>query len=132
MANSNNVKTFNDFWPRYLRAHGSRLSQAFHLGGLVLSVALAVALISCGMIFFLLLAIVPAQIGAAIGHWLGKRSDHLGKRSDHVVDDHPDWAALADLRMCALLVTGRLGREMTRMAELASAPSSPALSANRA
>jgi hypothetical protein len=118
MANSTNINNFNDFWPRYLRAHRSRLSQAFHLGGLVLSVALAAALISCGMIFFLLLAIVPAQIGAAIGH-------KLGKRSDHVVHEHPDWAALADLRMCALLVTGRLGREMSRLAELASAPSSP-------
>src|SRR5579871_6639850 len=110
MANVRNVSTFKDFWPRYLRAHGSRASQAFHLGGVLLSVALAVALLSCGMIFFLVLAIIPAQIGAAIGH-------KLSPRKDQAVEDHPDWAALADLRMCALLVTGRLGRELAKLAE---------------
>src|SRR5262245_55667229 len=113
MANSNKINNFRDFWPRYLTAHRSRLSQAFHLGGLLLSFALAAALLSCGMVFFLVLAVAPAQIGAAIGH-------KLSPRADHAVDEHPHWAALADLRMCALLVTGRLGREIARLAELSS------------
>ena len=118
MANRNNVSTFNEFWPRYLRSHGSRASQAFHFGGLVLSLALAAALLSCGMVFFLVLAIVPAQIGAAIGH-------KLSPRRDRAVEDHPDWAALADLRMCGLMVTGRLEREIAALAELPSVPSTP-------
>ena len=123
MATAKNVRTFKDFWPRYLRAHRSRASQAFHLGGVLLSIALAAALLSCGMIFFLVLAIIPAQIGAAIGHKLSPRKE------DPAVEDHPDWAALADLRMCALLVTGRLGREASKLAELPSVPSTPGLAA---
>ena len=123
MANSNKINSFSDFWPRYLRAHRSPLSQAFHLGGLLLSIALAAALVSCGMIFFLSVAIAPAQIGAAIGH-------KLSPRADRTVDEHPDWAALADLRMCALLLTGRLGREIARLADLSSTPSTPSLSAS--
>ena len=123
MANSNKINSFSDFWPRYLRAHRSPASQAFHLGGLLVSFALAAALVSCGMIFFLVLAVVPALIGAAIGHWLSPKADHS-------VDEHPDWAVLADLRMCALLVTGRLGREIARLAELSSTPSTPSLSAS--
>jgi hypothetical protein len=122
MANTVKVNSFSDFWPRYLKAHRSRASQAFHLGGLVLSVILAAALLSCGMVFFLMLAIVPAQIGAAIGHKLSPRKDPL-------VEDHPDWAAIADLRMCGLLVTGRLGGELARVAELPSVPSTPRLAA---
>lgn len=122
MATAKNVRTFKDFWPRYLRAHRSRVSQAFHLGGVLLSIALAAALLSCGMIFFLVLAIIPAQIGAAIGH-------KLSPKKDPAVEDHPDWAALADLRMCALLVTGRLGREASKLAELPSVPSTPSLAA---
>ncbi|HEX4335215.1 MAG TPA: DUF962 domain-containing protein [Polyangiaceae bacterium] len=122
MANSSNVNTFNDFWPRYLRAHRSRASRAFHLGGVVLSVALAAALVSCGMIFFLVLAIVPAQLGAAIGH-------KLSPRKDRVLEDHPDWAAVADVRMCSLMVTGRLGREIAALAELPSVPSTSNLAA---
>ncbi len=122
MANSRNVTTFREFWPRYLRAHRSRASQAFHLGGVVLSVALAAALLACGMVFFLVLAIVPAQIGAAVGH-------KLSPKKDPAVEDHPDWAALADLRMCGLLVTGRLGREVARLADLPSVPSTAGLAA---
>jgi hypothetical protein len=122
MASRKNVSNFREFWPRYLRAHGSRASQAFHLGGLVLSIALAAALISCGMVFFLVLAIVPAQIGAAIGH-------KLSPKKDRAVEDHPDWAALADLRMCALLVTGKLEREIASLAEVPSVPSTPGLAA---
>ena len=121
MENYKNISSFNDFWPVYLRAHRSRASQAFHLGGLVLSVALAAALVSCGMVFFLVLAIVPAQIGAAIGH-------KLSPRKERTVEDHPDWAALADLRMCALMLTGRLKREMAQFVELPSVPSTPRLS----
>jgi hypothetical protein len=123
MANSNKINNFKDFWPHYLTAHRSPLSQAFHLGGLLLSFALGAALLSCGMIFFLVLAVAPAQIGAAIGH-------KLSPRSDRTVDEHPHWAALADLRMCALLVTGRLGREIARFAELSSTPSTPSFSAS--
>jgi hypothetical protein len=122
MANRTNVRTFTDFWPRYLRSHGSRASQAFHLAGLLLSIALAVALISCGMVFFLVLAVVPAQIGAAIGH-------KLSPRRDRTVEDHPDWAAVADIRMCALLVTGRLGRQIAALSEPPSVPSTPGLAA---
>jgi hypothetical protein len=123
MANSNKINSFRDFWPRYLSAHRSPLSQAFHLGGLLLSLALAAALVSCGMLFFLVLAVVPAQIGATIGH-------KLSPRGDRTVHEHPHWAAVADLRMCALLVTGRLGREIARLADLSSSPSTPSLSAS--
>src|SRR5262245_7744705 len=118
MANVSNVTSFKDFWPVYLRAHHSPASQAFHLGGLALSVALAAALLSCGMVFFLVLAVAPAQIGAAIGH-------KLSPRKERAVEDHPDWAALADLKMCGLMLTGRLEREMARLAELPSVPSTP-------
>src|SRR5262249_51063743 len=119
--NVTNISTFSDFWPLYLRAHRSRASQALHLGGLLLSVALGAALVSCGMVFFLVLAVVPAQIGAALGH-------KLSPRKERAVEDHPDWAALADLKMCALMLTGRLKREMAQFVELPSVPSSPRLS----
>jgi len=120
MENVKKVGSFSEFWPVYLRAHRSRASQACHLGGLLLSLAVAAALISCGMIFFLVLAVAPAQIGAALGH-------KLSPRTDPAVDEHPDWAAFADLKMCALMLTGRLRSELAKLAELPSVPSTPRL-----
>jgi len=57
------------------------------------------------MIFFLVLAVVPAQVGAFVGH-------KLSPRQDAVSAEHPDWAALADLKMFALAATGRLDGEL--------------------
>jgi hypothetical protein len=105
MKKSQKIDTFQDFWPEYLRAHESRASRIAHFVGILLSLVLAAALVSCGMVFFLLLATVPAQIGAWLGH-------KLSPRKDRVSDEHPDWAALADLKMFGLALTGRLGGEL--------------------
>ena len=105
MKESSKINTFQDFWPEYLRAHASRASRIAHFVGILGSLVAAAALLSCGMVFFLVLAIVPAQIGAAVGH-------KLSPRADEVSADHPDWAAIADLKMFALAATGRLDREL--------------------
>lgn len=113
-----NVSTFQEFWPLYLRAHSSRASRAAHFAGLALSALTAAAMISCGMVFFLALAAVPALIGAKIGH-------RLSPRADAVSAEHPDWAVVADVKMFALFIAGRLGKELAKAADL---PSRPALS----
>lgn len=123
MKNNSNISSFEAFWPQYLRAHKNPLSRAMHFAGLVLSLAMAGALLSCGMVFFLLLAIIPAQLGAWLGHKLSPRHDHLS-------EEHPDWAALADVKMFWLFLTGRLGTEIAKYADVPSTPSRPRLSAS--
>jgi hypothetical protein len=120
MKNRNEVRTFNEFWPLYLQAHSSRASRAFHLGGLALSAAAAMWMLAHGLIFFIVLAAVPALLGAALGH-------RMSPRSIKVIDEAPAWAALADLKMFGLALTGRLGREM-KSVDRPSLPSRPAWS----
>ncbi|HEX7668584.1 MAG TPA: DUF962 domain-containing protein [Polyangiaceae bacterium] len=122
MNKINKIDTFSEFWPRYLRAHASPASRACHFAGILLSALTAVALLSCGMVFFLVLAIIPAQIGAWAGH-------KLSPRRDTVSEEHPDWAAIADVKMFALAVTGRLGRELAKFTDVPSQPSRPSFSA---
>jgi hypothetical protein len=123
MTKSNKINSFSEFWPEYLRAHASAPSRAFHFAGILLSLVTAAALLSCGMVFFLVLAIIPAQIGAWAGH-------KLSLRRDSVSAEHPDWAAFADVKMFALAVTGRLERELAKIADLPSQPSRPSFSAS--
>jgi hypothetical protein len=103
MENTSNIKTFSDFWPTYLEEHASRTSRWCHLGGLIVAAVLAAALVSIGMFFFLPLAVVPAHLGARLGH-------RLSPRTATVVAESPVWGAAADLKMCALMLTGRLDR----------------------
>ena len=117
MKKVNKINSFGEFWPAYLKAHSSPASRAFHFAGIVLSLATAAALVSCGMVFFLVLAIVPAQLGAWMGH-------KLSPREEAGLSEHPDWAALADVKMFALAATGRLGSEMRKLSQ------GPALSAS--
>ncbi len=124
MKNINEVRTFNEYWTHYLSAHSNGTSRALHFGGLVLSAASAVWLIAHGLIFFLVLAAVPAMIGAWLGHRLSPRKEHV---LDDIVDEHPEWAVRADLKMFALAITGRLGSELARVRDIAL-PSRPALS----
>ncbi len=105
MQTSINTNSFNEFWPEYLRAHGSRLSRAFHFAGIALSAAVTAALLACGMVFFLPLAVVPAFVGARVGH-------KLSPRKDRISEEHPEWAVRADLKMFGLFVTGRLGKAL--------------------
>lgn len=114
MNNRNDMK-FNEFWPSYLRAHSSRASRAFHFAGLALSALTAAALLACGMVFFLVLAAIPAMIGAAIGH-------RLSPKDDTVSPEHPDLAVLADLKMFGLFLTGRLEREIAKVTDTPSRP----------
>src|SRR5258706_16011065 len=109
MKNTNKYDSFNEFWAGYVLEHASRISRAFHVSGVVLSALAAAVLVSTGMVFFLVLAVVPAIIGASLGHKLSPRheSDLAGER--------PEWAARADLRMAVLALSGRLGREIERV-----------------
>lgn len=122
MENVNKSNSFNEFWAGYLLGHDSRVSRAFHVGGVLVSVAFAAALVATGMVFFLVLATIPALLGAYVGHKLSPRHDGAfgGER--------PEWAALADVKMAALAVTGRLGREIERVRESSVRPSRPAWS----
>jgi hypothetical protein len=93
--------SFDEFWIAYLRAHSNPKVAGFHVLGTALSVAAFAAIVGCGMVFFAAFAAVPAQLFAAIGHWLVAEPDDV---SPH----RPDWAAVANLRLLWLALGGRL------------------------
>jgi hypothetical protein len=104
MENIRSFNSFEEYWPTYLAAHASRASQACHLAGVMLGVLTAVALVCVGLLPFVPLAVVPAQLGATVGHRLSPR------KASALESESPFWGAAADLKMCALLVSGRLDR----------------------
>ena len=92
---------FEEFWIAYLRAHANPKTAMFHVAGVALALVLLGAMLSCGMVFFAVFAVVPAQVCASVGHW-------LTGEPDTVSPTRPDWAAAASVRMFWLAITGRL------------------------
>ncbi|MBM4361151.1 MAG: DUF962 domain-containing protein [Deltaproteobacteria bacterium] len=125
MNELNKIETFSDFWPVYLRAHSSAASRAWHVAGLVGGALVAGALLATGMVFFLAAALVPVHLGAYLGHRLSLRTADL-----RLVEERPGWAAVAELKMARLMLTGHLEPELRRAAgrRAGPGPSRPAWS----
>ena len=99
-------RTFADFWPHYLDAHRGRLNRALHAVGTCTFLVLMCYAICSGP--WWLLALAP--VGGYGLAWLG----HLVARTHPASFHHPLWSLRADFKMCALMLCGRLAREVAR------------------
>jgi hypothetical protein len=99
--------TYDAFWLRYLRAHGSPATRALHYAGSLLAlVALVVAVARLDWHFFIVVPVIGYGF-AWIGHFTVEhnRPETFG---------HPFWSLFSDFRMLALFLTGRLAPHLAR------------------
>lgn len=101
-------KTFDEFWPHYLRAHCSRRSRILHVVGTV-----------AALVFFVLFLvtlhpgwIVAAAVSAYGLAWTGHL---LFEKNAPATFSHPLWSLRGDLKMVWLTLTGRIGDEVARV-----------------
>lgn len=110
-------KSFDEFWPHYLREHARPATRAYHYAGTSLVVLLAIGAVVSGN--WLLLAVVPvAGYGFA---WAGHA---FAEHNRPATFTYPRWSLVADFKMWALWLSGRLGPELAR-AGVAPAQSEP-------
>jgi hypothetical protein len=98
-------RTFDEFWPFYLREHRRPATRALHYAGTTFVVLIAAAAVATGS-WMLLLALPLAGYGFA---WT---SHAAVERNRPATFAHPLWSLAADFRMYWLWLTGRLGREL--------------------
>ncbi len=100
-------KSFQSFWPYYLREHRRPRTRALHYAGTSLVVALAIFAIASRN-WWLLLAIPLAGYGFAwVGHF-------FVERNQPATFTYPAWSLAADFKMWWLWLTGRLAPELKR------------------
>ena len=100
--------TYREFWPQYLALHADRRSRALHYAG-TLGAAAALVLAAVEQDWRWLLAVPAVGYAPAwLGHVMfeGNRPATFG---------HPLWSLFSDIRMLALLLTGRLAGEIARL-----------------
>ncbi len=101
------IRHYRDFWPFYLREHGKPLTRALHC----LGTAVGLVLLGAGLVTadWRLLAGAPVVSYGIV--WI---SHALIERNCPATVKYPHWSLASDLRMFALLLAGRLGRELER------------------
>jgi hypothetical protein len=100
------IQTFAEFWPFYVREHSAPACRALHFIGstLVLVVIAAAATYNW---WLLLLAPVVGYGFAWIGHFAIEKNKPASFK-------YPLWSFLADWKMWAMMLTGRMGAEVAK------------------
>lgn len=98
-------KSFAEFWPFYLREHARPRTRAFHYAGTSLVILFGIAALLTGKLW-LFLAMPVAGYGFA---W----ASHAAiERNRPATFTYPGWSLLADFKMWALWLSGRLDTEL--------------------
>ncbi len=104
----NQITTFDQFWLHYLREHADAKTRGLHFTGLVLAIALAVALLAMDAPLYSLLVVPIVPYGFAwAGHFL---YEHNNPTTFH----YPLWSLISYFRMFRYWLIGRLPAELQR------------------
>jgi hypothetical protein len=99
-------QSFAEFWPFYVREHSVPACRALHFVGSALAVAVLVAAILYSP--WLLVAVPIVGYGFAwIGHFMIEKNRPASFK-------YPLWSFIADWKMWALMLTGRMGAEVAK------------------
>jgi hypothetical protein len=103
--------SFAQFWPHYVLAHRQPLTRIFHATGTLIGWALVVTAIVRGNWWYVLAALIVPYALAWFSHL-------FVEHNRPATFGHPLWSWLADQKMVAMALTGKMGREVERCAAI--------------
>ncbi len=107
MAESQEFRTYEDFFTFYLAQHADAGNRRMHAVGTLLGLLVAIAAFLTHHPWYALLWI-PLGYGFA---WTGH---YLFEKNKPATFGHPLWSFISDFRMLGLMLTGRLSARMKR------------------
>lgn len=104
---SESPRTFAEFWPLYVRAHRHPLTRLLHLVGTLSGWVLLLSALLLWTWWLIPLALVVGYAFAWISHF-------FVEHNKPATFGHPGWSWLADQKMVALMVAGKMDDEVRR------------------
>jgi len=102
---SDRFRSFDEFWPHYLREHGHPTTRALHIFGTWAALCVLALGLLAGPWWLILL--VPI-----IGYGFAWVAHLFVERNRPTTFTYPAWSLRGDLQMAWFAVTGRLNREL--------------------
>ncbi len=102
------IRTYREFWPHYVGEHRVPMCRALHYVGTFAGVSLAGFGVATAAPLWIVLGLVCGYGPAWVGHFFVEGNRPATFR-------YPLWSFVSDFRMLGLAVTGRMGREVTRL-----------------
>lgn len=102
------MKTFDEFWPFYLREHSRRTTRRLHFIGTSLAVLIALYAIATRQPRYILAALLCGYAFAWVGHFFVEHNKPATFR-------YPLWSFRGDFRMLGLALSGKLPAELDRL-----------------
>ena len=112
----NEPRTFPEFWTFYVLAHRQPLTRIFHTAGTLTGWALLVAAIVLRKPWYLLAAFAVPYAFAWFSHF-------FVEHNRPATFGHPLWSWLADQKMVAMVLAGKMEAEVQRCASVERAGS---------
>jgi hypothetical protein len=100
------IATFHDFWPHYVRAHSKPKTRMLHAIGSILVLMLLVTAIVWSR-----WALVLAPL---IGYGFAWYAHFFVEGNKPATFGHPFYSLVADYKMVALMLTGRMNAEVAK------------------
>ncbi|MGE3468353.1 MAG: Mpo1-like protein [Pyrinomonadaceae bacterium] len=102
------IETYAEFWDFYVREHSKPLTRLLHLIGTTLGLILLVYFVATGRWYFFPLFFVVGYAFAWFAHFVVEKNRPATFK-------YPFWSFISDFKMIAYMLTGRMGREVTRV-----------------
>ena len=100
-------KSFSEFWPYYVSEHSHPGTRLLHLIGTLSGLVVMIYLIAIGRWYLFLLGLIPGYGCAWLGHF-------LIEKNKPATFQYPLWSFIGDYKMIAMMLTGRIGKEVER------------------
>lgn len=101
------LRSFAEFWPHYVRAHSRPGTRALHFVGTLAGWTLLAAAIVLRNPWLVLAGLAVGYAFAWVGHF-------FVEHNKPATFGHPWWSWLADQKMFAFTLAGRMGEEVRR------------------